>query len=79
MYRFEDGEEATRSTMLNIVKLLYGCVDSTNFDNSCIAGQCVEDLEGFIHYIFDSGFDPKDRESFHHRAYGYDKTRIEGD
>lgn len=73
MYRLSDGDEANRQSMLHILEMLVGCVDHTDFDKSNLASMCQEDLEGFIHYVFDSGFDPQDRGSFNHRAYGYEK------
>lgn len=41
MYKFENGEEATRRTMINIVEMLFKeCVDHTDEQKSNIRG-CV--------------------------------------
>lgn len=73
VYRLSDGDEANRQNMLHILEMLVECVDHTDFDKSNLASMCQEDLEVFIHYVFDSGFDPQDRGAFNHRTYGYEK------
>lgn len=65
MYKFKNGEEATRQTMINIVETLFKeCADHTDEQKSNLASMCYDDLIGFIHYVYDCGYDEKDKGAF---------------